>query len=70
MPRVMRLEMLDEAMIDVLRLKTPADRLALSNGMWRSARQMIEAMLIKEHPDWSVKAIQNAVATRLAHGAE
>ena len=61
--------MLDEAMVDVLRTKTPAERLAIANGMWRSARRMIEAMLRREHPDWSAEEIQRAVAQRMSHGA-
>ena len=68
MPRTVRIEMLDEAMVDVLRTKTPAERLAISNGMWRSARRMIEAMLRREHPDWSAEDLQRAVAQRMSHG--
>ena len=33
----LNLEMMDDAMADVLRAKTPAERLAIANGMWRSA---------------------------------
>ncbi len=46
-------EMLDEAMVAPLRMKTPAEHLAISNGMWRSARRMIETILRQEHPNWS-----------------
>lgn len=49
-PPALRFEMLDDAMVNLLRTKTPAERLAISNGMWRSARRMIEAILRKEHP--------------------
>ena len=69
MPRTVRIEMLDEAMVDVLRTKTPAERLAIANGMWRSARSMIETMLRREHPDWSAEELQRAVAQRMSHGA-
>jgi hypothetical protein len=69
MPQNPRIEMLDDAMIAVLREKTPAQRLTISNGMWRSARRMIDAVLRKEHPEWSADAIQREVARRLSHGA-
>ncbi len=64
-----RIEMLDDAMVAVLRDKTPAQRLAISNGMWRSARRMIEAVLQKEHPDWFADTIQREVARRMSHGS-
>ena len=66
MPPIPTVELLDEAMAAVLRDKTPAQRLAISNGMWRSARWMIEAVLRKEHPDWSADAIQQEVARRMS----
>ena len=68
MLRTFRFEMLDEAMVAPLRRMTPAERLAISNGMWRSARRMIEAILRREYPDWSAENIQLAVAHRMSHG--
>jgi len=68
MPMTLRFEMLDDAMVAVLRTKTPAERLAISNGMWRSARRMIEAILRNEHPDWSDAALQREIASRMSHG--
>ena len=35
-------------MANVLRAKTPAERLAIANGLWRSASRMIEAVLRAE----------------------
>lgn len=69
MSRTPRIEVPDDAMVAVLRAKTPAERLAISDGMWRSARRMIEAMLRREHPDWSAEELQHAVAQRMSHGA-
>jgi hypothetical protein len=60
---------LDPAMIEPLRAKSPAERLAISNRMWRSARKMIEAVLRAERPDWSADAISREVARRMSHGA-
>ena len=65
----LNVEMMDERMADVLRAKTPAERLAIANGMWRSARRMIEAILRAERPDWTDEAIRREVARRMSHGA-
>jgi hypothetical protein len=45
--------MLDDAMCEILRQKTEAERLAIAFGMWRFARDMIRANFRHEHPDWS-----------------
>ncbi len=63
------IEVLDDAMADVLRQKTPAERLAIANSMWRFAQRMIESTLRAEHPDWNHEQIQRETANRLSHGA-
>jgi hypothetical protein len=60
-----RMEIIDPAMVAVLRRTTPAERLAIANGMWRSARDMIRNLLRAEHPDWS----QEMVAQETARGS-
>jgi len=63
------IEMMDDVMAEVYRAKSPAERLAISNGMWRSARMIIDAVLRTEHPDWSEEAIAREIARRMSHGA-
>jgi hypothetical protein len=65
----LNVEMMDDAMANVLRAKTPAERLAIANGLWRSASRMIEAILRAEQPDWTDDAIRREVARRMSHGA-
>ena len=67
-PSTLRIEIIDDAMVALLRTKTPAERLAICGGMLRSARRMIEAILRKEHPDWTNEAIQRETARRMSHG--
>jgi hypothetical protein len=67
--RPLNVEVMDDAMAAVLRAKSPAERLAIANGMWRSARRMIEAILRAERPDWSDDRIRREVARRMSHGA-
>lgn len=60
---------LDPKMVEVLRAKTPRERVEIANGMWRSARDMIDRVLRQDHPDWSDEQIQRAVAERMAHAS-
>ncbi|MCL4741451.1 MAG: hypothetical protein KJZ54_04535 [Phycisphaerales bacterium] len=62
-------ECVSDAMAEVLRRKTPAERLAVLDGMWRSARDMIEHVLREQHPEWDDDRIRREVARRLSHGA-
>jgi hypothetical protein len=61
-------DVVDEAMAAILRKKTEAERLAIANGMWKFARQMIRQNLAVEHPDWTATQIQRETARRLSHG--
>ena len=64
-----RIEVMDDAMVQILRNKTPAERFAIANGMWRSARDMIRNLLRAEHPEWTEEQVHRAAAQRLSHGA-
>ena len=55
-------------MAEVLRGKTGAERLAIANGMFRSARQMLLSHLHTEHPEWDETQINEETARRLSHG--
>ena len=46
-----RWEVVDDAMAEILRRKTEAERLAIAFGMWDFAQQMIRANLRREHPE-------------------
>ena len=64
-----RIEVMDEAMAEVLRRKTPAERIAIGFGLWRSAQRMLRAELTSLHPEWDGQRIDREVARRLSHGA-
>ena len=67
-PRQPVVEIIDEMTVDVLRRKTPAERLEIAAGMWDSARVMIRGVLRQEHPEWSDEAIDQEIARRISHG--
>lgn len=63
-----QIEVVDDAMAEVLRKKTPAERIAIGFALWTAARRMLTAHLKKSHPDWDEYRIQAEVAKRLSHG--
>jgi hypothetical protein len=46
------IELLDEAVVEVLRRKTPAERLAMVFAADRTMRLRLEGHLRSCHPDW------------------
>jgi hypothetical protein len=62
-------EVVDHQMASILREKSPAERLAIAHGMWRSARNMLFSALRGQNVDWTEEQIQSEVARRLSHGA-
>ena len=64
-----RIEIMDEAMAEVLRRKTPAERLQIGFGLWRSARKLLRGQLASLHPEWDAQRLEREVARRLSHGA-
>lgn len=68
--RLMRnIEVMDDDMAEILKKKTPQERLEIAFGLWRSARKMLTSFLRSQHPEWDDKRIQVEVAKRMSHGA-
>ncbi|MBI4436771.1 MAG: hypothetical protein HY590_05130 [Candidatus Omnitrophica bacterium] len=64
-----QIEVIDEKMAEILRRKSPQQRLQIGFEMWESAREMIRSYLSSEHPEWSETELDRGVARRLLHGA-
>jgi hypothetical protein len=64
-----QIEVMDEAMAEILRRKTPAERLAIGFGLWRSAQKILRGQLASLHPEWDAQRLDQEVARRLSHGA-
>ncbi len=62
-------EVLDDRMAEILRAKTPAERLAIACRMWDFARQLIGDGIRTQHPEWSEAEVQRQIARRMSHGA-
>ena len=64
-----RIEVMDDAMAEVYRRKSTAERLAVAHGMWRYARMRLLAAVKWQHPEWDDDAIRREVSRRLMHGS-
>ena len=64
-----QIEVVDDAMAEILRHKTPAERIRIGFALWTSARRMLMTHLKKAHPDWDKGRVEKEVVKRLSHGA-
>ena len=61
-------ELMDPMMVEIMRQKTPEERLAIAFNMWKTARVMIGGTLRQQHPDWTEEQINQEIAKRVSHG--
>lgn len=64
-----QIELVDEIVAEILRRKTPAERIRIGFALWTSACTMLTAHLASQHRDWSEQRVREEVARRLSHGA-
>jgi Rv0078B-related antitoxin len=63
-----QIEVVDDIMAEILRRKTPAERIRIACDLWVSVHRMLITHLTKTHPDWDSKRVEQEVARRLSHG--
>jgi hypothetical protein len=63
-----QVEVLDEAVAEVLRKKQPADRIRIGFSLWTSAHNMLITHIRHTHPGWGQEAVEREVARRFLHG--
>ena len=68
-PDPARIEVIDEAMADVYRRMSTDQRIAVAHGMWRYARQRLEAAVRWQHPELDERAVAQEVSRRLLNGS-
>jgi hypothetical protein len=64
-----QIELLDDAMVEILRAKTPAERLAMAFDCNRTMRLRMAGHLRTRHPDWTEEQIHAEVARRMLGGS-
>lgn len=55
--------------VEILRGKTPAERLRQATNLWKTACTMVRAAIRQEHPEWNDDQVLREAARRLSHGA-
>ena len=63
-----RIELLDDAIVEILRRKTPLERVAMIFAANRTVRLRLEAHLRSSHPDWTDQAVAQEIARRMNLG--
>lgn len=63
-----QIEVVNDAMAEVLRRKTPSERISIGFNIWISAQDMPMVFLKTTHPDWSEEVIRQEVIRRFSHG--
>ena len=64
-----RIEVPDQAIVEILRTKTPAERLAMVFAANRTMRLRLAGHLRTYHPDWTDDEIQREIAKRMLGGS-
>jgi hypothetical protein len=64
-----RIELLDEAIVRVLRGKSVTERMAMIFAANRTVRLRLEGHLRSHHPDWDDQRIGQEIARRMSRGA-
>lgn len=57
-------ELLDDAIVEVLRRKTPAERVAMVFDAEQTMRLVLEAHLRSGHPNWDAEQVAREIARR------
>jgi len=65
-----QIEVVADAMAEVLRAKTPAERVGMLLAANRTMRLVIEGGLRTRHPDWDDSRISAEVARRMLLGSD
>jgi hypothetical protein len=68
MKPIRQIEVVDDLVAEILRKKTPGERLRIGFEMWMSTRRMLLAHIRHIHPEWSQEETEKEVSRRFLHG--
>jgi hypothetical protein len=61
-------EVLDDAIVEILRRKTPTERVAMIFAANHTMRLRLEGHLRSVHPDWDTPTVMKEIARRMCYG--
>ena len=61
-----QIEVVDEAVAEVLRRRTPAQRVAMISAADRTMRLLLEAHMRSMNPNWNKRQIRREIARRMS----
>jgi hypothetical protein len=64
-----QIEVIDDACARIYASKSPAERLKIASGMWRSAKKLLTISIKFQYPQWSEQEVNREVSRRLLHGS-
>ena len=62
-------EIIDPMVVEILRRKTPEERLMQASDLWETAYLIIRGSVRQQHPEWTDEQVLKEAASRLSHGA-
>ena len=62
-------EILDDRLAEILRRKSPAERLEMAFAMWRFGRGLVRDAVRASHPDWTDDEVRRETARRMSRGS-
>ena len=70
MSQLPRFEIIDGSIVDVLRRKTPVERVEMTAAANRTARLIAAAAVRYQHPNWDEQDVQAEVIRRVTGGTD
>jgi len=64
-----QIEMVDDTVAEILRRKTPAERIQIACDLWASVHRMLTTYLRKTHPEWDSRKIEQEGLMKLGTGS-
>ena len=64
-----KVEMVDDAIEDILRTKSGAEKIRVVAGGWPLLRAMHACQVRRDHPEWDEMRVQAETSRRMAHGS-